>query len=189
MRRKTTIAILLAAILPCAALSVPTAVTNFYKGLPGTTAAAEPSLAGPVISDQVIPYSTLPGALHPAKGTVQVRTVRGADGRLNFYWRIIAHPGSRDVVHALELYKFPRRVYDANWRKDGLGTVRPVLVVGRNAVAGWRMDFVFRPTIRPGQQSRFFFLRARTNATRPALMRVRFDNGRSAYLKAVAPVS
>jgi hypothetical protein len=188
MRSKATIAIFLAVIAPCAAYGVPTAVINFTKALPGTSAAAEPSLAGPVLSDQVIPYSTLPGSFHPAKGTVQVRTVRGADGRLNFYWRIVAHPGSRDVVHALEIYKFPRRVYDANWRVDGLGTVKPVLVAGQNAAAGWRMEFVFRPTIRPGQQSRFFFLRARTPATRPALIRVRFENGRSAYIRAVAPV-
>jgi hypothetical protein len=189
MRNKAIAAILLATILPATALGVPTAVINFTKALPGTTAAAEPSLAGTVLTDQVLPYSTLPGAPLPAKGTVQVRTVRGADGRLNFYWRIVAHPSSKDVVHALEIYKFPRRVYDANWRIDGLGTVRPVLVAGQNAAAGWEMEFVFRPTIRPGQESRFFFLRARTPSTRPALIRIRFENGRSAFLKAVAPVS
>lgn len=187
MRIKATIPVFLAALLPCAALGVPTAVVNFTKALPGTTAAAEPSLAGTVLTDQVMPYSTLPGAPRPAKGTVQVRTVRGADGRLNFYWRIVAHPSSRDVVHALEIYRFPRRVYDANWRQDGLGLVKPVLVAGQNAAAGWRMEFVFRPTIRPGQESRFFFLRARTPGTSPAMIRIRFENGRSAYIRAVAP--
>ena len=188
MRTKTKIAIFLAAILPCAAFGVPTAVTNFTAALPGTTAAADPSLAGTVVEDRVIPYSSPPGAL-TARGTVQVRTVRGADGRLNFYWRIKAHPSSRDVVHALEIYRFPRRVYDANWRLDGLGTIRPVLVAGHNISGGWLMQFVFRPTIRAGQESRFFFLRARVRETRPAYIRVRFGNSRSALLPAIAPAS
>jgi hypothetical protein len=189
MRSKTTIAIFLAAILPCAAFGVPTAVTNFTAALPGTTAAADPSLAGTVVEDRVIPYSSPPGAL-PASGTVQVRVVRGADGRRNFYWRIVASPNSRDVVHALEIYQFPRRVYDANWRIDGLGTVRPVLVAGHSfSGSPWLMQFVFRPTIRAGQQSRFFFLRARVADTRPARIRVRFENSRSAYLPAIAPAS
>lgn len=187
MRSKAIIATILATVLPAAALGVPTAVVNFTRALPGTTAAAQPSLAGPVLTDRVLPYSTLPGAARPAKGTVQVRTVRGADGRLNFYWRIVAHPSSRDVVHALEIYRFPRRVYDANYRIDGLGTVKPVMVTGHNTAAGWRMEFVFRPTIRPGQQSRFFFLRGRTPGTQAAMIRIRFESGRSAFIRAVAP--
>jgi len=187
MRMNSSIVILLAAALPAAAFAVATPIINFTRPLPGTTAAADPTLAGPVLSDQIIAYSTPPGAALPAKGTVQVRTVRGADGRLNFYWRIVAHPSSRDVVHALEIYRFPRRVYDANWRIDGLGTVRPVLVAGQNAAAGWRMEFDFRPTIGAGQQSRFFFLRARTPGKRPAMIRVRFGNSRSAMLPAVGP--
>jgi len=189
MRTKARILISLAAILPVAAFAVTTPATNFTRALPGTTTAADPTLAGTVIEDRIVPYSTLPGAPRPARGTVQVRTVRGADGRLNFYWRIVAHPSSRDVVHALEIFRFPRRVYDANWRIDGLGTVRPVLVTGHNTAAGWRMEFVFRPTIRPGQQSRFFFLRARVRETRPATIRVRFEHSRSAMLRAVAPIS
>lgn len=187
MRMKATILILLAAILPCAAFGVPTAVVNFTAALPGTTVAADPTLAGTVVEDRVIPYTTQPGSSHPARGTIQVRTVRGVDGRLGFYWRIVAHPSSRDVVHALELYRFPRRVYDANWRQDGLGTVRPVAVGGNGTSGSWTMQFVFRPTIRRGEESRFFFLRARTGGTRPAYVRVRFENGRSAFLPAVAP--
>lgn len=189
MRMKATIAIFLAAIIPAAALGVATAVTNFTAALPGTTAAADPTLAGTVLEDRVIPYSTLPASSHPARGTVQVRTVRGVDGRTGFYWRIVADPRSRDVVHALELYRFPRRVYDANWRLDGLGTVRPVVVAGNGTSGSWTMQFVFRPTIRRGEESRFFFLRARTRDTRPAYIRVRFENGRSALLPAVAPAS
>lgn len=187
MRTKTKTAMLLAAILPCAALAVPTAVTNFTAALPGTTVAADPGLAGTVLEDRIIPYSS-PAGSPPASGTVQVRTVRGADGRIGFYWRIVASPNSRDVVHALEIYRFPRRAYDANWRIDGLGTVRPVLVAGHNITgSGWVMQFVFRPTIRPGQESRFFFLRARTSGTRGAAIRIRFENSRSAYLPAIAP--
>jgi hypothetical protein len=188
MRIKATIPIFLAALLPAAALGVPTAVINFTKPLPGTTAAADPTLAGPVLSDKVIPYSTPPGAALPAKGTVQVRVVRGADGRLNFYWRIVAAAGSRDSVQALEIYRFPRRVYDANWRRDGLGTVPPALVGGTVLPGGaWRMQFVFRPAILAGQQSRFFFLRGRTPGTRAAAIRVRFGSSQSAMLPAVGP--
>lgn len=187
MRMKSEIAILLAAIVPATALAVVTPAANFSVALPGTTAAADPSLAGTVIEDRIVAYSTPPGAALPARGRVQVRTVRGADGRLNFYWRIMADSSSRDVVHALEIFSFPRRRYDANWRKDGLGTVMPVLVAGQTTAAGWRMEFVFRPTIRAGQESRFFFLRARTPSTRPATIRIRFGNSRSAMLRAVGP--
>jgi hypothetical protein len=188
MRIKATIPIFLAALLPCAALGVPTAVINFTKPLPGTTAASDPSLAGPVLSDKIIAYSTPPGAALPAKGTVQVRVVRGADGRLNFYWRIIAAAGSKDVVQALEIHRFPRRVYDANWRIDGLGTVAPALV-GGTVLPGpsWRMHFLFRRGIGAGQQSRFFFLRGRTLGTQPAAIRVRFGSSQSAMLPAVGP--
>jgi len=189
MRMKPEIAILLAGILPAAALAVPTAVITFNKPLPGTTTAADPTLAGPIISDKIIPYSTPPGAALPAKGTVQVRVVRGADGRLNFYWRVRASANSRDVVRALEIYHFPRRVYDANWRSDGLGTNVPA-VVGGTVIPGplvWRMHFLFRPSIGPGQESRFFFLRGRTPGTQRAGIRVRFGGSRSAMLPAVGP--
>ena len=188
MRMKTTLAIFLAVSLPCAALGVPTAVVNYIKPLPGTTAAADPSLAGPVLSDQIIPYSTPPGAALPAKGTIQVRTVRGADGRLNFYWRIRADASSRDVVRILEIHRFPRRVYDANWRIDGLGTVAPALVQGTVLPGGgMRQQFVFRGGLRGGQESRFFFLRGRTPGTQPATIRVRFGGSLGAMLPAVGP--
>ena len=188
MRMKSTIALALAALLPAAALAVPTAVINFTRPLPGTTAAADPTLAGTVLSDTIIPYSTPPGAALPAKGKIQVRVVRGKDGRLNFYWRVFAAAGSRDVVRALEIYRFPRRVYDSNWRIDGLGTVRPA-IVGGNVLPGgaWRMNFQFRPAIGAGQESRFVFLRGRTPSTRPAAIRVRFGSSQSAMLPAVGP--
>ena len=62
MRMKATILILLAAILPCAAFGVPTGVVNFTAALPGTTVAADPTLAGTVVEDRVIPYATQPGS-------------------------------------------------------------------------------------------------------------------------------
>lgn len=191
MRMKATIAILLAAILPAAALAVATAVTEFTAALPGTDAATEPHLAGTVVEDRIIPYSTPAGWEAHSRGTVQVRTVRGADGRLTFYWRIVADPRSRDRIHGLDLIGFPRTVYDANWRRDGLGTIAPDRVGGWDRGEGWVMwfDFSWPGGIEAGQESRFFFLRSSARATRPAWIRVRFGNTWSAYLPAVAPAS
>ena len=92
------------------------------------------------------------------------------------------------MVRALEIHRFPRRIYDANWRRDGLGTIAPLRIAGTVLPGGgMRYDFVFRPTIGAGQESRFFFLRGRTPGTRPAAIRVRFGSSQSAMLPAVGP--
>ena len=193
MRKTTTILLILAATLPAAAaVGVPTSVTNYFMAaLPGTTVAAEPVLAGTVIEDRLIPYATPPSWSAASSGTVQVRTVRGADGRLSFYWRITADRGSKDVVTGLDIHGFPRAVYDANWRRDGLGSVAPVLLAGLDRGDGWELRFGFPSPngIHAGEESRFFFLRTSARTSVPARIRVRFGNTWSAYLPAAGPAS
>jgi hypothetical protein len=55
---------------------------------------------------------------------------------------------------------FPKTEYDANWRKDGLGTVAPTSVVGQLTAdfKSWIYGFRFKQPIKPGESSRFFFL-------------------------------
>lgn len=191
MRAKAAIITILAAILPAAAFGVPTAGTYFWVGLPGTTAAVEPVLAGTVIEDRIIPYSTPAGWSSPSSGTVQVRTVRGADGRLSFYWRIKADPGSRDQVQGLEIRELPRVAFDANWRQDGLGSIAPDEIYGLDWPDGWRLQFHFRwpNAVHAGEESRFFFLRTNARTSAPARIRVVFGNTWSAYLPASGPAS
>jgi hypothetical protein len=192
MRRQATIIIILLAALPGVAFSVPTSPVNYFRApLPGTDLAREPVLAGTVVEDRIIPYSTPPGWSAPSSGTVQVRAVRGADGRLSYYWRIKADPSSRDQVQGLDIQDFPLTAYDANWRRDGLGSIAPDMVGVFNRVGTWEIyfEFTYPNAIHAGEESRFFFLRTSARASRPARIRVRFGNTWSAYLPASAPAS
>lgn len=65
-------------------LAVPVGVIPFDIPLPGTTAAAEPDLAGTVVSDKLVPFSA-GSAATPVSGTLQVRVVRNAAGKLSYY--------------------------------------------------------------------------------------------------------
>jgi hypothetical protein len=152
-------------------LAVPTAVTSYDLPLPGTSAAAEPDLAGPVVSDKLEPF-TISSATAPVSGTVQVRMVRNAAGKLAFYWKINNSAASKGAVASLSFTGFPKQVYDANWRKDGLGTVAPSSVVGNVSPADlktWLCGFHFKTPVKPGESSRFFFLRSEATASVPAV--------------------
>jgi len=169
-------------------LAVPTSVTPFEIALPGTSAAAEPGLAGTVVNDTLVPFSVV-SATMPASGTVQVRTVRGADGKLSFYWKINNAAASKAQVSALYISGFPKAVYDANWRKDGLGSVAPTKVQGGFAFdfKSWLYGFTFGNAIKPGESSRFFFLRSDAVTAVPSTARISTGGGVSADFAVLAP--
>lgn len=169
-------------------LAVPTSVTPFEIVLPGTSAAAEPGLAGTVVNDTFVPFSVV-SATMPANGTVQVRTVRSADGKLSFYWKINNAAASKAQVNALYISGFPKAVYDANWRKDGLGSVAPTKVQGGFSFdfKSWLYGFAFGNAIKPGESSRFFFLRSNAVATVPSTARISTGGGVSADFAVLAP--
>jgi len=67
--------------------------------LPGTTAAAQPALAGVVVRDALIPFSVDDGIGHTIfKGTLQDRVVReNGSGTLDFYQTIRADAALKSV--------------------------------------------------------------------------------------------
>jgi len=124
------ISLLIAAALGAAAVD-PAAARDLSGGgafdLSGTTSGLEPSLAGTVIEDVIVPFAMMSG-LGPVSGTVQTRVVRStADGTLDFYWQI-----QNDATSAVPLTTW--RVADfhipdapawrGDYRVDGTGTRR-----------------------------------------------------------------
>jgi hypothetical protein len=166
-------------------------VTPFDIPLPGTTAAAQPDLAGSVVSDKLVPFA-IPSATAPVSGTLQVRVVRNAAGKLAFYWKINNAASSKGEVHTFSVTGFPKQTYDANWRKDGLGTVAPSGVEGVLSAADlktWIYGFRFKTPVKPGQSSRFFFLRSGATASVAAVGHVTGTGGASGELPVAAPAS
>jgi hypothetical protein len=160
-------------------LAVPTGVTAFELPLPGTTAASEPDLAGTVLSDTLAPFA-IASASAPVSGTVQVRVVRNASGKLAFYWKINNSAASKGAVHSLSFTGFPKKAYDSNWRVDGLGTVAPSTVAGNISAVDlktWIIGFRFKTPVKPGESSRFFFLRGEATASVPAVGHVGGSDG------------
>ncbi|HEX8226233.1 MAG TPA: hypothetical protein VF605_20705 [Allosphingosinicella sp.] len=173
-------------------LAVPTPVTPFDLPLPGTTVAAEPELAGTVIGDKLVPFA-IASATAPVSGTLQVRVVRNAAGKLAYYWKINNSASSKAGVDTFSVVGFPKQAYDANWRKDGLGTVAPSGVEGALSIADfktWTYGFRFKTPVKPGESSRFFFLRSGATASVPGVGRVTGTaGGASGELPVSAPAS
>ncbi|MES2320059.1 MAG: PEP-CTERM sorting domain-containing protein [Pseudomonadota bacterium] len=93
--------------------------------LPGTTAAAQPQLAGLVLEDDIQAFSFAANG-GTISGTVQSRVVRSTlDGTLDFYWRVISDANSSGAMQSFRLGQFFTTSYDANWRIDGLGNTAP----------------------------------------------------------------
>ena len=152
-------------------LAVPTGVNPFELPLPGTTAAAQPDLAGTVISDTLVPFAS-DSASAPMSGTVQVRVVRNAAGKLVYYWKINNAATSKANVTLIAFLNFPKNVYDANWRTDGLGTVAPSSVYAMVSPADFMTlyyGFRFSTPLKPGESSRFFFLRTQATQSVPGI--------------------
>jgi len=122
----------------------------------GTTVAAQPELAGVILTDVAVPYE-FSGAGYTVRGVIQNSVVRSSvDGTLDFYWRIIPDPSSTGSIGAFRVTGFDGFVYDANWRIDGLGDVAPNIV--RNFGDG-SVNFLFpEPGVGPTNTSVFFFI-------------------------------
>lgn len=158
---------------PCVALSMllaagnaaaVTAVPDTFTPLPGTTAAADPYLAGTVLEDELLSFSlaVAQGATDLITGTVQQRVVReNGTGYLDFYWRITNLVGG--PLGELRIGGFNSPVFDANFRIDGLGDVGPSSIYRFSGSFSQYANFEFvdafgNPTLDAGEESLFFFL-------------------------------
>lgn len=136
----------------------------------GTTAAAEPDLAGVVLHDRLIPFVIRNAAGAPVfAGRLQDRVVRSsATGHLHFYYRIRDTqpnlPGHL-VVAGVQPTAWGSLAVD--WRQDGLGAAAPV-EARRAAGAADKISFHFAAPVIPGPiESRFFFIKTDATAFAP----------------------
>jgi len=157
--------------LVCArgAMAVPVAPGAGAVAQPGTTLAADPSLAGSVLADVTTAWSSpidpmygFPGA----QGDIQARVVRETgSGTLDFYWRItvdgVSYPNDVPLaftVSGLSLSSFAGGgAFDADWRSDGTGDVAPVDASATATAVTW--DFP-AGAFGPATSSYFVFLRS-----------------------------
>jgi MYXO-CTERM domain-containing protein len=164
--RPVALAAILLASAPCV-LAVPVTPGSGGVPLPGTTLAADPSLAGSVLADVTTAWSSpidpkygFPGA----QGEIEERVVRetGA-GTLDFYWRItvdgVSYPNDVPLaftVSGLSLASFAGgSAFDANWRSDDVGSVAPIDASATAGAVTW--DFA-ADSFGPATSSHFVFL-------------------------------
>jgi hypothetical protein len=145
-------------------------------GPAGTTAAAEPQLAGTVVRDVITPFSyegtfTDSGGGPPVTthgnvtGTVQSRVVLSVDGTYDFYWRISVDNASFLPVLGFNLGNFAPATYNANWRSDGLGSVQPATIQeGSDGSINWSFGVFVPPSHEIGNNEQSYFLLLDTNA-------------------------
>jgi hypothetical protein len=93
--------------------------------LPGTTVAADPSLAGTIVQDVLSPFTmTTPTGV--TTGEIQSRVVLAVDGTYDFYWRVFNDSTSAGDIGFFRTGDIESPTYDANYRIDGLGDLAPV---------------------------------------------------------------
>jgi hypothetical protein len=137
--------------------------------LTGTTAAAQPELAGVVIRDALIPFSVNDAVGHTIfKGKLQDRVVReNVAGTLDFYQTIRADPGfaTPAILEYVTRANFGGFITAPEFRTDGIGN--PAIAPEQAARSGdgkaLRYNFHF-DTVNPGDTSLFYF--AKTNSTK-----------------------
>jgi hypothetical protein len=140
-------------------------------GPTGTTAAAEPRLAGRVVEDLTTPFSYTgwlqdssfgqPPVDGEVSGSVRSRVVLSQDGSYDFYWQVTVNGKSFLPVAALNLSGFAPATYNANWRSDGQGGVQPAVIMEQaSGEVNWRFGQYIPPSteVYPGQKSYFLFL-------------------------------
>jgi len=97
-----------------------------FTPLSGTTAAANPNLAGPIVYDDMVAFSFIgddTGGI--ISGQVQVRLVHAVDNTYDFYWRVINDANSAGAIGSFRIGEFMTSVYDADYRIDGVGDKAP----------------------------------------------------------------
>ncbi|MHB8348598.1 MAG: hypothetical protein ACYDHM_15915, partial [Acidiferrobacterales bacterium] len=138
--------------------------------LSGTSAAAQPSLAGTVLQDVTVPFTLSLGGGSTVNGYVQDRVVRETvSGTLDFYYRLFngidpcgCTLNSQGSIGVAARSGFSGYTTDVNYRTDGLGTVAPS---GASRTANGStvlFGFMSNPIV-PGETSLFSFVK--TNAT------------------------
>ena len=161
------------AMLTTATAAPASALTpgNAIVGPSGTTAAAEPGLAGKVVEDQTTPFdytgwfqdsfSGRPPLYGEVTGNVRSRVVLAKDGSYDFYWQVTVNANSFLPVAALNLSGLAPATYNADWRSDMKGEVQPAVVMEQvSGEVNWRFGQYIAPSaeIYPGQTSYFLFL-------------------------------
>jgi len=154
-----------------AAVAEALAPNSSIVGPPGTTAAAEPQLAGRVIEDVTTPFSYTgwfedafsgrPAVNGEVTGSVRSRVVLSGDGTYDFYWQVTVNGDSFLPVAALNLSGLAPATYNANWRSDDLGTVQPAVIMEQaSGEVNWRFGQYIPPSaeVYPGQKSYFLVL-------------------------------
>lgn len=181
MRYKLAI---IALVIATPALAIPTQTVNFTANFPanGTTSALQPSLAGTNAHDELVKFTCGGGT-----GSVQVRTAKTASGTLVFSWRIISDAGSKASINNIRILGFPQTVMDANWRKDGSGTVAPTSIMGASTGGQWALAFNFATPVTQGQSSRFFFLATKATSSKKGTALVACGNGMKATINILVP--
>ena len=148
--QRTVVSALLA-LAAGAACAVNLPVDGSPVALPGTTAAAQPQLAGTIVEDRLTKFSyriiddrcgeecTF---RYDFRGTLQSRVVKSVDATYDFYWRIKTEPiltrfvsgpdrteptpqGFTADLSWAALSGFVAPEYRADWRIDGLGGAAP----------------------------------------------------------------
>jgi len=150
--------------------SVPLPPGSVDVPLPGTTSAAEPDLAGPIIADQLIPFTVLDNATGgiALTGTLQDRVVQETlTGDLDFYGHITITDFGNNLaaIDSIGMGSFLGFSVNANFRTDGSG------VQGPNAASsssdGSAVAWYFESPLRlgaPGGASESLFFFAQTDA-------------------------
>jgi len=150
--------------------SVPLPPGSVGVPLPGTTSFAEPDLAGPIIADQLIPFTVVDNATGgiALTGTLQDRVVRETlTGHLDFYGRITITDFGNNLaaIDSIGKGSFAGFNLNANFRTDGLGVQGPNTASRSND--GSEIAWYFESPLRLGalggaSESLFFF--AQTDA-------------------------
>ena len=138
---------------------------------PGTTAAAQPALAGTVVRDALIPFTITAGGHTVFKGDLQDRVIKEtAAGTLDFSQTIQADAGfaASALLRYVTRADFGGVTTDVNFRTDGVGAPSVHPVSASRTTTGKTIGFDFaNANLSPGTQSLFYFVK--TNATQFAV--------------------
>jgi hypothetical protein len=157
--------------------------------LPGSTAAVNLDLAGPIIEDVKRPFS-----VGGVKGYLQDRVVRSNNtGLLYFYYRVVLEATSIGRITVVRKAGFGPAAHtiDSDWRIDGLG-IRQPSAAQRSADGNWVSFNHVTTSIGPGESSRFVYIGAGTKlyklSGQTLLVYKTKSGGGTIPLKSFAPV-
>jgi hypothetical protein len=155
-----TLAVLVsAAALASSVLAVPLPPGSNNVPLPGTTAAADPTLVGPVLADELRTFEIFGGGgALLFRGELQLRVQRSnITNTLIFSWKVVnSQPGLNGIVARIEAESFKDFLVRADWRSDSPGAAMPNFGDRNGSGSVINYDFL-TPPLFSGADSRFFF--------------------------------